>query len=549
VTVAEQSVFEPQPFVSSSHWYPNSTLDGLDQTRGFLWATEQFTCASSAEVGPLRRSERLVEKEGFRWRRFELPHGRADDVKALEIELASADKTILISVETSPNLPSRNILEEVAFLQSQGDDDEAMDLLNARGFDEETFGGINILNLIDRHADLMYRLGQTEHSFAPYAEYAANGEFVRPLLRICRRWDRLGRSRTPPLSLIVRLAADLPHTIDDICDSPRVVLRRIRELEQAARIREIDQSCIRWLGRQPGRSLIQKAGTQQRLMAVVRKEDCDTPENRIVRDLLVRCRIAGRAYLARYADFQTHSRVKDVQKLVSLCEKHLKHSQLKGVRELVGIAQPNYVLQHEPRYRILWDAYLRLVRQEQVTQSVWQWRDRVWLEWLILGFASAITHRSFRSPAHRQGVGISPEPTTGEFIRCTTFGPWWPSVKNTSSVYLVKGSEIDACPLPDWVKEYHPDVAVVSPKRNLAVWTVLDSVNPEKTATAISRQLAQDTASRSEDDCQLMVFVGGGKLIRQGIESTRVKWACLPLMLQDSLDSWRQLISECLGDV
>lgn len=539
---------EPEAFVSASHWFPVATRPVSQYARGFLWAPEKYTSAVSIELGALKSGQRLVDRSGYGWRRFELPHGLADDLMGAEILLTSTTDSSRVRVEKRSSLPSRKLLEEVAFLQSQGEDDEAIDLLEKSGFSEDSVSGISVLNLIDRHADLMYRLCRSRRSIGPYREYEASGNSVRPILRICKRWDRIGRSRTPPLSLIVRLAADLPQTIEEICNSPRVVLRRERELEQAARIREVDQSCIRWLGRQPGRSLIEKAGSRQRLMAVVRKEDCDTPENRVVRDLLVRCRTAGRSYLARNTNFRTHERFKSVQKLVTLCEKHLKYSQLASVRQLVGTAQPNYVLQHESRYRVLWDAYLRLVKQEQVTQSVWQWRDRVWLEWLTLGLASALTNCSLRSPAHRQGVGICPEPSTGEFIDDSIFGPWWPSVGSVDSVYLVNAAEIERSPIADWVKNLLPDAVLVSSKRNTAIWTVLDPVHPKQTAEEISARLTEETAGQRHGDCQLLVLVGGGKKIQQGASSDRVRWACLPLMLQDSPETWRGIVSECLQD-
>ena len=543
---------DEEPFISTCHWFTGSDRHSKSGVRSFLWVSATADSVALAEFGALVSDGSFTTADGQHWRRFELPHCHDPSVSQLEIEIVSSGRLSRATVEITSNLPSRELLEEAAQLKSQGEDDEADDLLDSNGFDELALGGIGILNLIDRHADMMYRLNQTEHSFAPYPEYSRNDLHIRSALRICNRWERIGRSRTPPLSLIVRLAAEIPDTIEHVCESPRVVLRRVRELEQAARIREVDQTCIRWLGRQPGRSLIQKAGTRQRLMAVVRKEDCDTPENRVVRDLLVRCKAAGRSYIARNTNFRRDDRIKSVQRLVTLCEKYLKHSQIKDVRKLVGIAQPNYVLQHEQRYQVLWDAYIRLVRQEQVTQSVWQWRDRVWLEWLTLALTSALKLMSSRSPGHRQGVAFADEPETGRYINSATFGPWWIGKGRFGSVFLVTGSDIAQSPLPDSVRQLQPDVGIVSNdlrEPSVAIWTVLDVVNPVDTAIRLAEQLQAALPDKTDTECRLLVVVAGGTKIGRGSENDQIAWMTVPLMLQDSLDSWVRNISEYIGNV
>ncbi|MDB4614726.1 DUF2357 domain-containing protein, partial [bacterium] len=311
----------------------------------------------------------------------------------------------------------------------------------------------------------------------------------------------------------------------------------------AARIREVDQACIRWLGRQPGRSLIQKAGARQQLMAVTRKEDCDTPENRVVKDLLQRCKAAGRAYLARNSEFPEHKRTINVQRLVSLCEKHLRESQLKSVGKLVGVPQPNYVLQHESRYRVLWDAYLRLVRQETVLQSVWQWRDRVWSEWLSIALLSAMKRSGFRSPGLRQGIIFSDEPQNGRYVSSCTFGPWW-SKGNDDELYLTMAGDLDDSPLPSWVKELKPDLAIVSGKQHIAIWTALDVLDPSGTALKLAEDLLDSCTAVT--NCKLLVVVGGSRKFQRGNHMKQVTWLTVPLMVQDSIEEWQQGIAEML---
>jgi len=553
VTDADTPEHGPVPFASTCHW-PDAShdLEAPQGMRTWLWSPTTFASASCPELGafstPRIYDDALLE----RWCRFELPHYDHPGVTNANVELISSDKKIFVSVKIGSRLPSRAMLEEVAELKSHGEDDQADDLLNSLGYDGRAFNAIEILNLIDRHADLMYRLGQSARSLGPFSEYDHQGKHIRSARRICTSWERIGKSRTPPLSLIVRLAAELPETIKNVCASPRVVLRRVRELQQAARIREVDQSCIRWLGRQPGRTLAEKAGPRQQLMAVVRKEDCDTQENRVVRDLLMRCRHEGRAYLARNTDFSGDDRIKSVKQLVALCEKHLRVSAIGSVRSLVGVAQANYVLQHETRYRVLWDAYLRLVRQEQLTQSVWQWREHVWLEWLMVGFMSSLRQLSVRSQGSRQGIHIESEPRMGSYVNSSCIGPWWLKSDLSKSAYLVRGNEMDESPLPASIKKMMPDLAILFPDNknaSIAIWTVLDVLEPAKTAVRLATRLSQKFSSKRVSGCKLLIVVGGSKRIDRGNPGEAVQWMTVPLMLQDSLDQWVRALSELIEDV
>ena len=544
---------ERQPFASTCHWLqPDHDHENLGGMRTWLWSPAVFASASCPELGAFSTRRRFEDGVRHGWCRFELPHCDDPGVTDAEVALISPDSRLLVSVKLGSRLPSRAVLEEVADLKSHGEDDRADDLLDSLGFDAAAINGIGILNLIDRHADLMYRLGRSSRSLGPFAEYDHQGKHIRSARRISISWESIGKSRTPPLSLIVRLAAELPETIEKVCESPRVVLRRIRELQQAARIREVDQSCIRWLGRQPGRSLIEKAGSRQQLMAVVRKEDCDTQENRVVRDLLVRCRHEGRTYLARNAGFSGDDRIKSVKQLVALCEKYLRVSQIGSVRSLVGIPQANYVLQHETRYRILWDAYLRLVRQEQLTQSVWRWREHVWMEWLTIAFMSSLRQLSLRSPGGRQGIDFESEPRMGRYINCSCIGPWWPRLSRSKPVYLLRGDSLDNSPLPASVKELFPDMAIMFCDNDtscIAIWTVLDVLKPAATAMRLAQELTLSLPEIPVSNCKFLIVVGGSKCIKQGNPEDRVLWMAVPLMLQDSLDEWGKALLELIEDV
>jgi hypothetical protein len=553
MTVGNTPMPDQEVFLSHCPWRlePCESHSAVG-SRLFLLSAGAVYSAASREMGSSSNLRVIVDKNGRSWHRLEFSHNQGTTEIEAEIEVIREGGRSILRIKEACELPTRELLEEVAEFKSHGEDDIADDMLAAHGFDSKALNGIGILNLIDRHADLMYRLCQRTRPLGPYNEYEFAGNHLRSAYRLCKSWERIGKSRTPPLSLIVRLAAELPETIEQVCGAPRVVLRRLRELEAAARIREVDPACIRWLGRQPGRTLIEKAGAKQQLLAVVRREDCDTLENRVVRDLMVRCRHLGRSYLARNKGFSGNERLKTVERFVAICEKHLRHSPIGAARPISGGVQPNYVLQHELRYQVLWNAYLRLLRDEQVTQSVWQWRDHVWLEWLTLGLLSSLQKMSLRSPGSRLNVSISTEPAAGRFVDDSVFGPWWSRSANSRELYLVRGHGVDSSPMPDEIKQLTPDLAIMTPRSEspcLCIWSILDVLEPVATARRMAEELSLSVSSVDKGAGKYLIVVGGAKKLEQGAHGDKVHWLAVPLMFQDSLKSWMECIVELIEHV
>jgi hypothetical protein len=541
----------PRTFVSSTPW---PSMDENCGAGGFLWATHDTRAVYSPMHGRLPQGPSTIEWQNGLWRRFEMPSNSDATVECERVDLeTTTGQRWEISVASRANLPARDILDEVAELLAQGEDDRAYDLLDEEGFDEASHEGLRAVTLLDRHADYVYRLSQRQHAIGPYQERVLGNRFLRSVKRVALKWRRVGRSRIPPLSLIVQLADELSRTLENVCQRPRLVLRREREMEPAARIREIDQSCIRWLGRQPGRTLQQKAGSQQRLLGVVRREDCDTPENRIVRELLVRCRKAGRAYVARFSEFQGHPRLMKVQKFVSLCEKLMMHSPIGVVSRLVGIGRANYVLQHESRYRVLWDGYLRLVRNEQVTQSTWSWRQRVWNDWFKIGCLSALDTIALRSPGHRTPLTFLGEPVLGRHSVDSHIGAWWLK-QDRRQIHLLNTDAIsEHGASPSWLASLCPDLLVFShdshPK-GTAIWTQMDVVDPVRTAEALAASLAKRlTEIADKSNWRFWIVVGGARQFTSGMVGQCVGWSAVPLMLQDNHPNWSRLFDRQVSNV
>jgi hypothetical protein len=195
-------------------------------------------------------------------------------------------------------------------------------------------------------------------------------------------------------------------------------------MQSIGRIQEIDPACLRWIARQPGRDIYERAGTRQELLGVVRKEDSDTLENRVVKDLLHRARIECSNYTSMYRDYSEYERVRTVSSFRRRIIDWEKHSEIRSAKSLVGHVQPNYVLLHEPKYRKMWDAYQALLSQQKQKDDIWKWRDRTFSESCQCMVMSLIHSLAHRSMLHKSDLLLKHEAITGKFIsKGTEYGP------------------------------------------------------------------------------------------------------------------------------
>jgi len=420
-----------------------------------------------------------TDDQGHRWRKFELPAARSD------IESLASTEAMQVTM-----LPERGggwtecVRVPGAMLPIRTLQDEE-ETLASRSTDPIVCGSYEAESLIENYLDFINGLYEHTRSHALCWEGNATGFAVRSVARALTRWRKLGSKSEPRMALIVKLARELPDILSDVCHHPRQVLRRVRRRLNVARIQELDSACLRWLARQPGRSIVEKAGPKQQLLGVVRIEDTDTPENRVVKDLLRRAQRECRRYLVEHRSFGNHKRVESVRRFMYLLDSLLRSSAIAGVRPLVGVASPNYVLQYDPRYRRLWEAYVLLVRQEKQQDSTWRWRQRTWAEQCGLTLLSSIRALTAGGPALRSDMLFQYEHVTGCFLGpATQVGQWLGDTHGSPfHVDFLFGSQLELYPrLPRWLTCLSPDyVLVARHDRNasrephvLGVWTMFD---------------------------------------------------------------------------
>ena len=197
--------------------------------------------------------------------------------------------------------------------------------------------------------------------------------------------------REPRMDVIVGIALDFQEDLVHLATSPRRILRRERQRTPVGRVQQMDSACLAWLVRQPGRTAVEKAGPTQQILAVVRAEDYDTLENRVLKDFVARCIAAADLYVREHRSrFEASARYKAVAALRDTCRRLMRETPLVHVRSLPAIPQPNYVLLHAPAYRELWSWYLKLVRRQQVNDEAWRWQRRLWADFVRLRVAAQL---------------------------------------------------------------------------------------------------------------------------------------------------------------
>ena len=206
---------------------------------------------------------------------------------------------------------------------------------------------------------------------------------VDPWSAVLDQWLDPRAEKPLTMDVVVRHARR-HHGWSEIAERPRRLLNRRREPVHLSRVQELDTQCMQWLSRQPGRTLAERAGPRQEILALARFENRDTLENRVFRDLLERTYAASREYLATNKKPSTgarHStRYAIAQQYGRECRRLAGDLAEEGVHRLPELVQPNYVLSHDHRYRYVWSAWQEIVRRERDKDDLWRWQRRSWAE-------------------------------------------------------------------------------------------------------------------------------------------------------------------------
>jgi hypothetical protein len=200
-----------------------------------------------------------------------------------------------------------------------------------------------------------------------------------------KTWVRYDKDKAY-MALIVEMAQnkDLLRLFQSIVGRPRQILQRYRENTPIQKIQEIDSVCIIDLARRPGRTVAEKAGSRQELLAVRRRSYLKTLENCVFQWVLKRMLERAQDYVEtnKHLIHIGSDKVPAVRKCGRLCKKWTKSDTLKTVTSdhLQHPITPNYTLQMDQRYRFVYRTYRKLLKEEHVRDDAWEWQRSLWGE-------------------------------------------------------------------------------------------------------------------------------------------------------------------------
>ena len=206
-----------------------------------------------------------------------------------------------------------------------------------------------------------------------------------------KAWDRAEDESDPRMAEIVRQAVRIRPFLRELEKRMRRVLRRNRELTPLDRVQEMDRASMLWMVRQPGLTLAERAGPDQRVLAIVRHENHDTLENRVLHAYLRLASRFARQWLREHERARNSSRrFGDVKSYFRLCRRLSRKLSELGV----GIAEPgvtaNYVLMENKAYRAMKEAWDRLLRQDRAQDELWAWQAQSWTDFCVLAVTLAL---------------------------------------------------------------------------------------------------------------------------------------------------------------
>ena len=208
--------------------------------------------------------------------------------------------------------------------------------------------------------------------------------------RLGAAWDRAEKEEDPRMAEIVRQARNLTKKLQTFREKIRRVLRRHRELTPLDRVQEMDRASMQWLSRQPGHSLEQRAGAGQRILAVVRHQNFDTLENRVVHSYSLLAADVGREWLREHPRAQGSARYQTVLAYTKLCKALASELEDLSIGRASADATPNYVLLEDPMYRDIREAWELLLKRERALDLIWAWQAQTWTDFSVLAIVLAL---------------------------------------------------------------------------------------------------------------------------------------------------------------
>ncbi|WP_406872602.1 hypothetical protein WHT83_24080 [Aminobacter sp. P9b] len=320
--------------------------------------------------------------------------------------------------------------------------------------------------------ELLRRMNEVLARVQELGESLEDPLHVWPRLR--QAWERAENEEDPRMAEIVRQAQAIMPKLKALEPRIRRVLRRTRELTPLSRVQEMDRASMLWLVRQPGRTIAERAGASQRILATVRHENFDTPENRVVHAYTRLAFDVSREWMREHPRAKMSRRYGQVETYSRFCRAFARMLEDLDVSVAETGVTPNYVLMQDPNYRAVYEAWRRLLEEEKVLDDLWAWQAETWTDFAVLAIVLALDEVEEAELIAQSPVVWRSEATLGRwFEQDRPIAVFW--LKGIGRIVEVQSRpEVPGPLLP--LARAHVSLRITDIKRNemprrVAVWT------------------------------------------------------------------------------
>lgn len=293
-------------------------------------------------------------------------------------------------------------------------------------------------------------------------------------VRLREAWRRAEDEEDPKMAEIVRQARRMQPVLRDLEKRIRRVLRRHRELTPLDRVQEMDRASMVWLSRQPGTSIAERAGSSQRILATVRRENFDTLENRVLHAYARLAADVAREWVREHSRAKASARYAQVEGFRKYCRSLARRLAELGVAVAGAEVTANYVLMQDKSYREVFECWQRLLLRQRTEDDLWAWQAQTWTDFAVLAIILAIDELEEAELIAQSPISWNAEAELGRwFEQDRPIAVFW--LRDTGRIVEVQSRpEIPGTPLS--LARAHVALRISDPTRGelprrVAVWT------------------------------------------------------------------------------
>lgn len=293
-------------------------------------------------------------------------------------------------------------------------------------------------------------------------------------VRLREAWKKAENEEDPRMAEIVRQAREVQPAMRELLPRIRRVLRRHRELTPLARVQEMDRSSMVWLSRQAGRTVPERAGSAQRIMATTRKENFNTLENRVLHAYVRLAADVAREWQREHKAALASGRYQLVDGFRKACRAMARSLSDLGVTIAPAGITPNYVLMQDKGYRTIYESWIKLLQRQKIIDDLWAWQAETWTDFAVLAITLALDELDEAELVAQSPISWRSEALCGRwFAQDRPIAVFW--LRETGRIVEVQARP-ESPGTPMTAARAHVALRITDPSRSevpqrVAVWT------------------------------------------------------------------------------